>query len=274
MASHDAIAQTPAPSEAEYPGNKYVKAKLVLECTAISPTGTTNLAVVFDISPKWHLYWRNAGDSGLPPRVKFKPITGITFGEPQWPVPIRKIEEGEMLTYVYENELVLIVPVTISSPIKAGTNLNFNAEIDWLVCHDVCVPGRAVISQSWPVAADAKPSADAAKFTSARLRHPKPASSASEFCKMTWEGSDLIVAVKGATKITFLPHENDEMIYPENMLRAGESKTDSLRLHYGSDVKKLKHVTGVIAFTRDEVQHFQEISVAVPSSKAETISNK
>lgn len=255
----------------EYPGNEFVKARLVLENTAIASAGKTNLAVIFDISPGWHLYWRNAGDSGLPPRVKFTPIPGVTFGEPQWPVPMRRIEAGTMVDYIYERELVLIFPITTTSAVARNTDLKISAEIDWLVCKDRCVPGHLQLSKSWPVAADAKASPDARAFATARTHHPKSACAGSKLWEATWDEFNLLIKAKGASKLAFFPYENEQDAYPENIAETGESKSDSLRMHYGNDVAKLKQVVGVLAITREGVETFYEITLSPPLAKESTV---
>ncbi len=37
----------------------------------------------------WHVYWRNPGDSGLPPEVAWTLPAGFSAGPLQWPAPSR-----------------------------------------------------------------------------------------------------------------------------------------------------------------------------------------
>src|SRR5262245_53409862 len=44
----------------------------------------------FELKPGWHVYWKNPGDSGLPPTVEWLNGTGsVEFSEFEWPVPKR-----------------------------------------------------------------------------------------------------------------------------------------------------------------------------------------
>jgi len=52
------------------------------------------------ISPKWHAYWMNPGDSGEPPRIEWALPSGFTAGEIAWPFPER-IPAGPAMTYGY-----------------------------------------------------------------------------------------------------------------------------------------------------------------------------
>jgi len=254
-------------SDAEFPGNKYVKARFALENSAIAPAGTTNLAVIFDILPGWHLYWRNPGDAGLPPSVTFTPVLGVKFAAPQWPAPRREIAAGSLINFVYERQLVLIFPIETIPDWSSGTSLKISAQVDWMVCKEKCIPGRAQLTSSWPVSAGAGPSADADVFNEARKRHPQPASAETSPCEIAWNGSELHLGVTGADRLAFFPYENSPNVYPENLLYAGESRSGALRLRYPADVAKLEHVAGVLAVTRDGVETFHEISTSPPSAE-------
>jgi DsbC/DsbD-like thiol-disulfide interchange protein len=46
--------------------------------------------VRFRLDPGWHVYWRNPGDSGGPPRVRWTRLPpGWSAGEIEWPAPQR-----------------------------------------------------------------------------------------------------------------------------------------------------------------------------------------
>ncbi len=44
--------------------------------------------------PKWHSYWKNPGDSGLPTRLSWTLPTGVMAGDIAWPKP-QKFYLGE-----------------------------------------------------------------------------------------------------------------------------------------------------------------------------------
>ncbi|HPF39657.1 MAG TPA: protein-disulfide reductase DsbD family protein [Phycisphaerae bacterium] len=249
------------PPEAQPSGNDFVKVRLALEKTALANRGDTNLAVIFDISPGWHLYWRNPGDSGLPPRVTFTPIEGVTFGDPQWPAPKRLVEGETLVDYIHERELVLIIPVTLDDRYKGGDSLPIAAKLDWLVCRERCLQGSQNITTSFPIDDSAKPSTDAKRFGAARARRPRPVKD-SDHVTVRWNGPELSVRAAGATSVAFFPYENDESVYPADMVRNGAAGSDTLRLPYDKDVARLRRVAGVLSITRKGVETFVEISIA------------
>lgn len=260
------FAAIPAAPTAAPPGNEVVKVHLALERAAFPTAGATNLAVIFDIDPGWHLYWRNPGESGLPPSVEFAPIDGVTFGDPQWPAPQRKVEAKTLVDYIFERQLVLIIPVTLDKHFAGGDTLTISADVDWLVCKERCIPGRTTVSATFPVAADGKPSADAPLFAATRKNHPRRATAADNI-ETRWSGRELMIHADDAKQITFFPYENDEGVYPADMVRRGSAKADALRLQYPDDVTELKTVAGVLAITRGGDETVLEISVKTPDAK-------
>jgi thiol:disulfide interchange protein DsbD len=50
-------------------GDARVEAELLVDAGALRPGQTVRVGVLFRMDPGWHVYWRNAGDSGLPTRL-------------------------------------------------------------------------------------------------------------------------------------------------------------------------------------------------------------
>jgi thiol:disulfide interchange protein DsbD len=48
----------------------------------------TTLGIYFEVDPHWHVYWRNAGDSGAAPRFALT-SEQARVGPVQWPYPTR-----------------------------------------------------------------------------------------------------------------------------------------------------------------------------------------
>ncbi|MFN3135102.1 MAG: protein-disulfide reductase DsbD domain-containing protein [Candidatus Kryptonium sp.] len=102
------------------------------------------LGVKFSISPGWYIYWQNPGDAGLAPEIKLTLPTRLKAGEVLFPVP-RKITHGDIISFGYYNEVVLLIPVQIVSKEKLDRSSIIDAKINWLVCSESCVPGSTTI---------------------------------------------------------------------------------------------------------------------------------
>jgi thiol:disulfide interchange protein DsbD len=95
----------------------------------------------FVLESGWHIYWKNAGDSGEPPHVRWTLPDGITASPLQFPAP-KRLPLGPLMDFGYENEVLFPFHFHIADSVKAGPAV-LHANVDWLVCRDVCIPGKA-----------------------------------------------------------------------------------------------------------------------------------
>jgi thiol:disulfide interchange protein len=147
-----------------------VKVRLVAADAALSPGGTTMLAVHFDIAAGWHIYWRNPGDSGLPTEIAWDLPPGFTAGAIEWPVPQRFVV-GTIGNYGYAASADLLSRITASRDLRAGTTARIGATVRWLVCSSICIPGSATLKLDLPVESGAAaPDASAAGYFAAAHR--------------------------------------------------------------------------------------------------------
>ena len=127
--------------------------ELISERHAVLPGETFYVALKMDLEDGWHVYWRNAGDAGLPPRIDLlegSTIPGGALGDFVWPIPhLLPVVEGEIMDYGYDERLVLPFPVTI--PADAERTVRINLLADYLICEEICVPETAEVSLSLPV---------------------------------------------------------------------------------------------------------------------------
>src|SRR6266566_6903411 len=77
--------------------------RLFLAKEPAAPGETVMAAVQLRMQPRWHTYWRNAGDSGDRTKIEWQLPAGVTAGEIQWPVP-EKLTVAGLTTYVYHNQ--------------------------------------------------------------------------------------------------------------------------------------------------------------------------
>jgi thiol:disulfide interchange protein DsbD len=101
------------------------------------------------MAPHWHTYWKYSGDAGLPTELKWTLPSGWKVGEIQWPIPHRLKDPGDIQTYGYDNEVLLMQEITPPASIGAGT-VNLAADATWLVCERLCIPGSAKLKLALP----------------------------------------------------------------------------------------------------------------------------
>src|SRR5947207_5390152 len=67
----------------------HLHVQLVVPGSSLARAQTAKAGLYFKLEPGWHVYWKNAGDSGEPPRMKWALPDGITAAPLQFPVPKR-----------------------------------------------------------------------------------------------------------------------------------------------------------------------------------------
>lgn len=241
-----------------------VRASLVSETTALVPGETTHLGLHFDIADNWYLYWKNPGDSGMPPSFTLELPEGMTALDTQWPAPERHVLPGDILDYVYRHGLTLIVPIEAASDLTAGGTATVRARIAWLMCRDeVCVPGSAEVSITLPVSTAAERTPHAPKFERTRARTPRTAAPGE--IEWRWEGRTLALRAPGATSLTFFPAPS-EHAHPRGMIAAGVSASGALRIEYDQRVDRVSEVGAVLEVRRpDGAREFIEFVIPGPS---------
>ena len=66
-----------------------VRAELLAHAPdGVTPGATVWLGLRLQHAPKWHTYWKNPGDSGLPTQLQWTLPPGLDVGEIAWPTPL------------------------------------------------------------------------------------------------------------------------------------------------------------------------------------------
>ena len=147
------------------------EARLVSAVTATGDLDTLPLGLEFTLAPGWKIYWRTPGEAGLAPTLDFSTsaesdLTG-TFS---WPLPSRFDAFG-FDNFGYANNVIL--PVALTGHIKGGF-LQLRADMEALVCADICVPLTGQLALDLPNGA-ALPSAHAQAMAQFTAMVPRPA---------------------------------------------------------------------------------------------------
>lgn len=135
--------------------------------------GLIALGLYLEPDPNWHAYWINPGDAGKAPSVSWSLPDGFDAGEPQFPTPY-VVPYGDLITYGYDEAMLLIVEVSIPPGLKFGSEYEIAAKVSWVVCDDqLCVPERSDLSLTLSVD-DGRGNRDRLKqFARARSKIPQ-----------------------------------------------------------------------------------------------------
>jgi thiol:disulfide interchange protein DsbD len=119
----------------------HLRVQLVTPDDQIYPGGNNVVGLYFKLEPGWHIYWKNAGDSGEPPHIHWTLPEGVTADPMQFPAP-KRLPLGPLMDFGYDNEVLFPVKLHVDPAVKDGRAF-LNAKVDWLVCREVCIPGKA-----------------------------------------------------------------------------------------------------------------------------------
>lgn len=111
-----------------------------------------NIGVLFKPADGWHVYWKNAGDTGLPPEIQWQ-SQDLTFEGLNWPFP-EAIPFNHLVNYGYHHETLIFSEAKVAnrSAGNAPADIPLTANVEWLVCKDSCVPGKATLKTKIPAA--------------------------------------------------------------------------------------------------------------------------
>jgi len=166
----------------------------------------------------WHVYWKNAGDSGEPPHVKWTLPDGVTAGPLQFPAP-KRLPLGPLMDFGYENEVLFPLTLSTAKGARSGPVV-LHAHVDWLVCREVCIPGKAEleVNRALPPAGVEVIDLSADKEIFDRLGHNLPGalpSSAKAVFQATAAGFRLAVDTgQRETEAVFFPSDEDVLDNP------------------------------------------------------------
>jgi len=173
------------------PFASHAQVALLAESTTLPDSRSEWLGLRFTIDEGWHIYWRNPGESGGPPEVRWQTPKGITVGALQWPVPARMVVLG-VTNYGYERGAVLLAPVHREVGEGTGADILIGATVEYVICREICIKESATPSltlRAQPGGAAALSSAVEIGRAKARLPKTAPA---------TWRAS---AAIGGNTVI-------------------------------------------------------------------------
>ena len=138
------------------PEEQPVTATLIAEHDSVQPGGSTRIGVLFTIEDGWHIYAQDPGDAGLPTTVTWSGSERLSFGPLQWPPSHEFHDPGDIRTFGYTGDLVLFSTMAVPAewPDRLAAGIRVAADVRWLACKEVCIPGRADLDLILPLSPD------------------------------------------------------------------------------------------------------------------------
>ena len=197
----------------------HVHVQLVAPKDQIYPGGENQVGLYFKLEPGWHVYWKNAGDSGEPPQIRWALPDGVTAEAMQFPAP-QRLPLGPLMDFGYENEVLFPVKLDVAPTVKQGKAV-LDAHVNWLICREVCIPGKAELATMLdmypsqpPVVTGSAADAELMKRLASTLPTAPPAGFAAVF-QATKDGFRLgITTGKRERRAVFFPADQNVLDNP------------------------------------------------------------
>jgi DsbC/DsbD-like thiol-disulfide interchange protein len=245
--------------------------ELIAENKWITAGHTVNVGLHFQLEKGWHIYWINPGDSGEPPRVKWQLPTGLTAGDIEWPAP-QRLGTSSIIDFGYAEGTMLIVPMHADAHLGTHQPAQLAAQVSVLVCHEICIPGKAHLSLALPIKSEppATDSQTEGLFASTRRSLPRSAPLNWKLGLAEANGSFVLTASIGrqVNQAAFYPLVESQIdnAAPQKLLPTANGFRLTLRK---SDqlLKSIDRLKGVLVLSTD---HAYLIDVKVSKSAAAT----
>jgi len=149
----------------------HVKMVMVPESKSIKPGQEFLVGVSFEIEPAWHIYYKDAGEAGMPTSIELKLPPGFTAGELLWEKPHKFIDAG-ITTYGYKDKTIIAAKITPPANLAVGRTIKIEANAKWLSCKEICLPGKGTVAVNLPVSASEPDKANSAAFSAIGFKDP------------------------------------------------------------------------------------------------------
>ncbi|HXP34298.1 MAG TPA: protein-disulfide reductase DsbD domain-containing protein [Chthoniobacterales bacterium] len=248
-----------------YQGRELVKATLLTDTSAIVPGKAFTAGLLLRMAPGWHTYWKFSGDAGLPTEIKWNLPPGWKVGEIQWPIPLKTNDPGDIQTYGYQDEVLLIQQITPPAKIDISP-VKLSAEANWLVCEKICIPGGANLALELPTASSAGAATAAGSATAdpkntdlfARYRRLLPQNfPGAKTADATWSRVDPELRLKIVNEdlanypiVDFYPLPQGNTIVGHPSVESRKANEIVFRIPIESPDKNLSAMPGLVVFSK------------------------
>ncbi|MBY5622928.1 protein-disulfide reductase DsbD domain-containing protein [Rhizobium leguminosarum] len=143
-----------------------------MRLVALAPDAGGKIRAALQIEPKpgWITYWKEPGNSGIPPQITIAAASGVTLDAIAYPVP-KHFFKGAIEDIAYDGPVTL--PLSLTAAGKGPVTIDAAAFIG--ICKDICIPFQANFQLTLGPAIQSHPEEEAI-LQAADARLPKPPS--------------------------------------------------------------------------------------------------
>jgi len=144
------LSKTPAAAQDASAWDKELHAAArLIAGSKIESDDTTLLraGVEIRLDPGWHTYWRDPGDSGVPPTFDFAGSENVKSVTVLWPAPARFPDGAGGHFIGYKGNVIFPLRIV---PKEAATGSSIHLKLAYAVCEKLCIPADANLKLALP----------------------------------------------------------------------------------------------------------------------------
>jgi DsbC/DsbD-like thiol-disulfide interchange protein len=108
-------------------------------------TAWVRAGVEIQLDPGWKTYWREPGDSGVPPTLDFSGSDNVKSVSVLWPAPQRFADGAGGYSIGYHGHVILPLRIAAKDAAKASS---IHLKLGYATCGTLCVPAEAELRLS------------------------------------------------------------------------------------------------------------------------------
>ena len=136
---------------------------------SVAAGSTFEVVCTLTVPPKWHIYWKDPGSSGMATRVRVQAPPGFKVGRVRYPAPVTMHDPAGPVNAL-DGHVRCAVPLTAPMTLPVSGEVVIEVEADWLVCQKACFLGDGKATLRVPVTAQPGPATAAAAWATALPR--------------------------------------------------------------------------------------------------------
>lgn len=247
--------------------------ELISAVDSIQPNSAFQVGLLFHLEPGWHIYWKNPGDSGQRPRLKWDLPDGLTVGDIEWPTP-KRLPVGPLLDYGYEGQVLLPMTVHATSAVSDGSK-SLKANLRVLVCRETCMPGKANLALDLPVRKQEPQAIEANRNLFAQANQSKPNTlPAGWTVSASQSPSSIVLTVAGGPRtenVSFIPaHPNQIQNSAPQHVTLGPKSVDLALKRPADSAEPISSLEGLLLTEEAGKSVAYEIAARVTAASPET----
>ncbi|MFG0244759.1 MAG: protein-disulfide reductase DsbD domain-containing protein [Phycisphaerales bacterium JB052] len=213
------------------------------------------LAIDIIVEEGWHTYWPGISDTGYGISFDIDTPDSVELKDPIWPSPERYLQRGGILDHTYEGTQTVLVPFAIRENTPDSVVV-FTIKANYLVCDQVCLPGKGSTSTSLHVVDDASEQVQTSRYDELRAQleqRPQLFNAKDAAVRLQWISKAAAIMFRDATRIEFYP--DNECSELESVIEDGQAEGNRLEVRFTESENKV--LSGRLRVTTPEgVVHY------------------